>query len=277
MNKLWHDLKQLAKHEHRSFSRSTLSFSDELSINQISKIIQEAKLLGCDVSSKNLSDVFIFNDFVVKYERKRFKRRFKESKLNLNNPSKGNEGFFGEVYNTLVAKNQELPSHDVLALQFNHLSLKSVIIYRKSLYKSAIEYIKENPSNIEKILHNTFDFMYDSLNSKIYHGDTNTSNIFLAPDFKSGHFIDLELAVPLRYNQEKALCIQISNMRNRLLVDLISEEDFQNVTTQYLNNKFDKQELIALFNHYYKLKLNSEERFKKIRLITNKGSSKLTI
>jgi serine/threonine protein kinase len=277
MNQLWQELKNLATAKKSCVSNSVLSFSKCLSPENISEIIAKAKDSGQDVSSKRLSDVLIYKDYVVKYENKSFKRRFKESQFNLDNPSKGNEGFFGEVYNTLVARHQNMPSHEALGLYFNHLSLKSVIIYKKLSNKSVIEEIRVNPSKIEKLLYKTYDFMYSALESGIYHGDTNTSNIFLSSDLSSGYYIDFELAIPLRCSKEEALCIQVSNMRNRLLVDLISEKDFKKLTIKYLSEKFKNQKLIEIFEDYFHLKLNSKERFKKIQFITNQGSSKLHI
>lgn len=129
MNKYWRFLVESACEYRRSGWCTTYSFSKQYGIDRLIRVINESRRVE-PVKNGTRTAIKVFDDFVIKEDIRPIRKRFKTSKIQINQ-ARGLHGLPGEAINTLAASRLKCPSHELLALQYHSLHRSSKLIFSR--------------------------------------------------------------------------------------------------------------------------------------------------
>ncbi len=242
----------------------TISYDSALPASEVRRIVGRSKKIS-PLQSSSLVSVALFDDWVVKSDARPIKRRLRSSSMSLDS-IKGVSGPLAEAVNTLWAESSLVPGHRLLGLHYNRLKRRSFLVLERLHLLSASELLASHDA--VSILNSVVPLFKEALEKKLFHCDSNLSNIMLNDALGDAHYIDYRFAIRRNCPMGHAMALQLATLRDWRLQPFISEDEFFDWVKQYLDSNFeDAGASYELFLEFAKNPLNGKARRERLRLV----------
>ena len=268
---IWRILQGQAKSEKQTLKYKTLTFCDKLPPDTLIELTQNADQHGVRIPNSARSCVISFKDFIIKKDDKPFLKKLKKSFKRKRDRSKANSGLVGEALNTLIAENRGFPCYTLMGINFDKFKRTTYLVFKKLTMQSFEEILQQAPS--PKNWQLSFNFMKESLQYGIFHVDAHFGNQFYDVHNKQGYWIDLDGAIPLHCSPAIAFALQCTKLNRK--GKLLPLMEYKKLVIRFIQEQFQSQEAIEVFEEYHFKKLTAELRKKRLKIVS--GSHEQTL
>ncbi len=266
MNRYWQYLlgKAESVYGFSPLSGVTVSYDSTVPASEVKRIVRRSKKVS-PLQSSALVSVALFDDWVVKRDSRPAKRRLRSTSMSLDSV-KGLSGPLAEAVHTLWAESSHVPGHRLLGLHYNRLKRRSFLVFERLHLLPASELLASHGA--VSILESVTPLFKEALEKRLFHCDSNLSNIMLNDALGDAHYIDYQFAIRRNCSMGHAMALQLATLRDWRLQPFICEDDFFDWVKQYLDSNFDDAGAsYELFLRFAKNPLNGKARRERLRLV----------